>query len=258
MGKCRLCLQEKKLIKAHIIPEFLHQGMKDDNNIFYNVTYNLDTLKDNAQKIQTGEFDKDILCADCDNRILGSDYEKYAQVTMYGKNIKPEIAPVCKNYKNPDDGAEYSICTNIDYGKMKLFLLSMLWRASVSKRKAFQEVNLGEKHEERIRSLLYNGIVPPENEYPIMMTSFMRTAHDLKNVIGQPKRVRFKGGLNAYILLIDSIQFMYFVNSMDHKLPEFLTRSMLKEKGEMTILHLPNGKELEFLGAILGKQKKTK
>lgn len=255
MKKCRLCLQEKKLIKAHIIPDFMYSGMKaeDDKNIFYKVTYNLDNKQSKSRKIQTGDFDKNILCEDCDNRIIGANYEKYAQLSMYGKNIDPEIAPICKNYQNPNDGAEYSICTNIDYGKMKLFLLSILWRASITDRKAFKDVDLGEKHEERLRKLIYENIVPAESEYPIMMTSFMRTDHSLKNLIGQPKRVRFKDGLNGYVFLIDSIQFMFYVNSTNHKLPEYLEKSMLKKKGEMIILHLPNGEELEFLKAILNK-----
>ena len=255
MKKCSLCLQEKKLIKAHIIPDFMYSGMKneDDKNIFYEVTYNLDNNQSKSIKIQTGDFDKNILCEDCDNRIIGANYEKYAQTSMYGKNIDPEIKPDCKNYINPNDGAEYSICTNIDYSKMKLFLLSVLWRASITDRPAFRDVDLGKKHEERLRKLIYKNIVPAETEYPIMMTSFLRTDHSLENLIGQPQRVRFKDGLNGYVFLIDSFQFIFYVNSTDHKLPEYLERTMLRQKGEMTILHLPNGKELEFLKKILNK-----
>jgi len=244
MGKCQLCLQEKKLIKAHIIPEFLYRDIKDENNVLYKSTYNLDTLENKTQKIQTGEFDKDILCQDCDNRILGSTYERYAQSTMFGSNLNPEIAPICNNFQNPADGAEYSICTNIDYGKMKLFLLSILWRASITKRKIFKDVSLGKKHEERIRYLLHTGNVPSEQEYPVVITSLMRTKNKLKNVIGQPKRVRFQNGLNAYIFMIHSIQFLFLVNAVDHRLPDFFTRIMLKESGEMTILHVPKGRDM--------------
>ena len=254
MGKCRLCLKEKKLIKAHIIPEFMYNKIKDENNIFYAMSYNLDTDISRSKKIQTGEFDKNILCEDCDNRIIGANYEKYAQKSMYGRrDLDPEIAPICSNYQNPNDGAEYSICKNIDYGKMKLFLLSILWRASITDRKIFMDVDLGEKHEETLRKLIYENIIPKESEYPIMITSFLRTENSWKNLIGQPKRVRFQNGLNGYVFLLDSFQFMFYVNSSHHKLPEYLTRTMLKENGEMTVLHLPNGKELDFLKSILKK-----
>src|SRR5680860_1072410 len=192
MGKCRLCLQDKKLISAHIIPEFMYSRMKDEKNVFYEMHLKLNKEKIRSRKVQTGEFDKTILCEDCDNRIIGANYEKYAQNSMYGKDIDLELAPICKNYQNSNDGAKYSICKNIDYGKMKLFLLSILWRASITNRKMFRDVDLGGKHEERLRILLYENIIPNETEYPIVMTSFMRTNHSLKNLIGQPKRVRFK------------------------------------------------------------------
>src|SRR5680860_485642 len=180
MGKCRLCLQDKKLISAHIIPEFMYSRMKDEKNVFYEMHLKLNKEKIRSRKVQTGEFDKTILCEDCDNRIIGANYEKYAQLSMYGSNLDPKLAPICTNYKNPNDGTQYSLCTNIDYGKMKLFLLSILWRASITKRKLFDEVILGEKHEERIRKILYEEIIPDELEYPILMTSFMRTKNSLK------------------------------------------------------------------------------
>jgi len=233
----------------------MYSGMKaeDDKNVFFEVTYNLDNNESKPKKIQTGDFDKNILCEDCDNRIIGGIYEKYAQKAMYGKDIDSKIAPICKNYQNPNDGAEYSICTNIDYTKMKLFLLSILWRASITDRKVFKDVNLGEKHEERLRKLIYENITPDENEYPIMMTSFMRTDNSLKNFIGQPQKVEYKDGLYGYIFLINSIQFMFHINSSNQKLPEYLKKTMLKKNGEMTILHFPNGKELEFIKAIFKK-----
>ncbi|WP_418501226.1 hypothetical protein [Flagellimonas sp.] len=248
-------MQEKSLIKAHIIPDFMYSGMKseEDKNIFLEVTYNLDTRWSKQRKIQTGDFDKNILCEDCDNRIIGAKYEKYAQISMYGKNIDPKFAPICKNYKNPNNEFEFTICRNIDYGKMKVFLLSILWRASITKRKVFKAVDLGTKHEERIRQLIFDNIIPNALEYPIMMISFMRTKHNFKNFIAQPKKIKFKDGLIAYVFLINSIQFIFFVNSIDHKIPEFIEKSMLKENGEMTIIHLPNGKELEFLKGILYK-----
>ena len=58
MKKCRLCLQEKKLIKAHIIPDFMYNGMKaeDDKNIFFEVTYNLDNNQSKPKKNTNWRF----------------------------------------------------------------------------------------------------------------------------------------------------------------------------------------------------------
>jgi len=233
----------------------MYDGMKDEKNVFYEMNINTSNpSKIHSKKLQTGEFDKNILCEDCDNRIIGAIYEKYAKTSMYGSNIKPEFAPICKNYKNPDDGSECSVCTNIDYVKMKLFLLSILWRASISDRRIFQEVSLGVKQEERIRRILFEQIMPDEMEYPILMTSFMRTKNSLKNTITAPLTLKYENGVKGYAFLINSIQFMFFVNSDDHKMPDFVKQYTMKKSGEITVLHLKDGKEIEFLRAILMKR----
>ena len=167
--------------------------------------------------------------------------------------MKPEIAPKCKDFINPDDGAEYSICKNIDYHKMKLFLLSLLWRASITTRTTFREVDIGSKHEEKIRKMLYEKITPLEFEYPIVITSFMRTENKLENLIIQPKRIRTASGLNGYAFLIDSLQFIFYVNSVNHKLPEYILNSTIKESGELTTLHLPKRSEIEYFNQLLEK-----
>ena len=81
----------------------------------------------------------------------------------------------------------------------------------------------------------------------------MRTENRFENLIAQPKRIRMTGGLNGYIFLIDSLQFVFSVNSADHKIPEYILKSTIKESGELTTLHLPNGSELEFFKQILEK-----
>lgn len=253
MPICRLCNKERKLVESHIIPKFMYKGMKDENHSFSEVTYNLETDQNKIRRKQKEDFDPNILCEDCDNRVLGG-IEKYAEQSMYGENLNSTFAPRCKNYKNPVDGSEASICTNIDYRKFKLFLLSILWRASISTRPVFKDVSLGPKHEEIIRKMILEGHAPSENEYPIIMTSFMRTNHNLRNLIGQPVRVRMKDGLNGYVFLIDSIQFIFLIAAKNHALPEVVKKLTIKERGEITVVHLPNGKEIEFLKVLFNKR----
>lgn len=231
----------------------MFKKMKDENHSFYDITYNLDTKETKSKKTQKEDYDRNILCGDCDNGIIGGIYEDYVKEALYGENINPKIAPICKNFIDPDDGTEFSICKNIDYTKMKLFLLSILWRASITSRPTFKEVNIGSKHEEIIRKMLYEKITPLETEYPIIITSFMRTENKLDNIIVQPKRIKMHGGINGYSFLVDSLQFMFTVVSSGHKLPEYISKLTLKASGELTTLHLPNGSEREFFKQILEK-----
>lgn len=66
---CRFCEQEKKLIKAHIIPKKFYLGIKDDRYLCINSKKGKYTIQ------QQGGYDSNILCGDCDNHILG-DFDK--------------------------------------------------------------------------------------------------------------------------------------------------------------------------------------
>ena len=69
---CKFCGQEKKLIKAHIIPKKFYLGLKGDRYL----CINSQNCKYMIQ--QQGGYDSNILCGDCDNHILGEfDKEGY-------------------------------------------------------------------------------------------------------------------------------------------------------------------------------------
>ena len=81
VGICKLCKEEKPLCtQSHIIPNFLYKVLKGDVGNFYK----LETLKMiyfPKGKLQTGIFYKDILCIDCENKVL-SRYEKYGSKVL--------------------------------------------------------------------------------------------------------------------------------------------------------------------------------
>ena len=240
MKKCQLCGQEKKLIKSHIIPEFMYKELYNKEHRFYEFTKK-DILEGKELKpfVQIGVFDKNILCSECDNERLGS-LEKYGQKVLFGKNLDETETPKCDNYTTGD--YEFSECKNVDYRKMKLFLLSILWRSSITNRPTFDSVNLG-PHSDIIKSMILNSNPGVENEYPIIVTSFVRADYHYKDLILTPRRIKLKGGFNTYIFSIGSFQFHFFVNSPRHKLPEFVLELTLKENNSMKIIHLKDGME---------------
>ena len=58
MGICKLCGNENKLVKSHIIPKFMFKKMKNEENVFYEVIYNLDSNKTKTKKTQIEDYDK--------------------------------------------------------------------------------------------------------------------------------------------------------------------------------------------------------
>lgn len=225
MGICKLCLLEKKIINAHIIPNFVYKGIKEKNYVFYNK--DSETGKNWTQPKETGEFDSNILCGDCDNGIIEHKYEKYGKTVLFD------------DYTDTQNIGNFTICRNIDYPKLKLFLLSILWRASISSRPMFSGVNLGKKREERLRRVIYHSIVPKESEYAIMM--FIDTSPDSQKFIDKPRYFPNVWGLNGYIFIFDSVQYIFFLNSTEFNIPIPFRQIMLKECGEFTYLHMKDG-----------------
>lgn len=157
---CKLCQEDTKLLKkSHIIPDFMYKEIYDEKHFLYRGSAkNLDKM----QTVPTGEYDSNILCKNCDNEIIGS-YESYGSGVFFD-GLPQSNCPTFKSGKIND--IHVTLFENLEYDKFKLFLLSLLWRASISNRKFFKNVNLGDD-EERIRKLLLSGKAGNDSSYPI-------------------------------------------------------------------------------------------
>ena len=172
MSKCKLCGHERKLHKSHIIPEFMYKSMYGNDNRFWCVSSK--PKKKNTIK-QKGEWER-LLCQECELHI--SKYERYASLLLNGG---VEIGVM--DHKNI---IKFS---DIDYALFKLFQLSILWRASISKRPIFKEVALG-KHEEIIRQMLLNNNPGKSNKYGCIMVATMHEGGHIDSLILQPELKR--------------------------------------------------------------------
>jgi hypothetical protein len=148
--KCRLCLKDKLLCNSHIIPEFFFRPTYDEKHRTQEI--NLKVPND-INLLQKGYREK-LLCDDCE-QFINANYELYFNNIWYEKGYKPKKISRKK-----------ITLPGIDYSKFKLFLLSILWRASISTHKAFSLVNIG-VHEEILRERLLNNDAGSENDYPI-------------------------------------------------------------------------------------------
>jgi hypothetical protein len=73
MPRCCFCEQERKLIRAHIIPEAFFRANRDESNELYILS---SRSKDFARRARVGEYDEDLLCAECEQKF--QDYDDYA------------------------------------------------------------------------------------------------------------------------------------------------------------------------------------
>ena len=151
--KCNLCLEDTELLRrSHIIPQFMYRGVKSDGGIFIIIdkyTFREYSKGKSLKEHSTGAYDSNILCENCDNKIFSQKYEDYSSKVyqFLDGEIESFKGIEIKPYRN-EKGVKGKLIKNIDYAKFKLFLLSILWIASISKRPFFQEVALGDKHEQ--------------------------------------------------------------------------------------------------------------
>ena len=133
IGTCKFCGQEKKLINAHIVPECFYLGLK---NKYKYVNFDAN-LKSRQYKIyKKGGMDKNILCAECDGKILGKlDNEGKKVLLENFSKYKCEYHYSQKIYKIDN--------SNYDYNKLRKFFISILWRASISELPELKPINLG-------------------------------------------------------------------------------------------------------------------
>jgi hypothetical protein len=252
MATCKLCLQNKKLLKkSHIIPDFMYRetGMYDSSHRIrkFSVQRVFKIITDLFSP-PTGEYDKNILCARCDNEIIGH-YETYARKALFGGELPADENPIVTHHIDLN-GKRFSICQNIDYNKFKLFLLSILWRASITQRDFFQYVNLNLEKEEQLRDMILNGNPGEINDFPIFLYTYLNDNSVACDIIGMPihsihetiETITFLLGGTFYIFYLGN-------NRLD---PSIIRDQTLNKNNRMLILHIPQGQGWEYILRFAG------
>jgi hypothetical protein len=197
----------------------------------------------------SGIYESNLLCENCDNKVIGQ-YENYASRAMYGGVLPAEEMPKCTNYKNQEN-VSFTHCQNLNYTKFKLFLLSILWRASISRNDFFKFISLG-PHEETIRKMILEGEPGLQSDYPIFCMTYLNDEKMPKDLVAHPQRKRTRDGHIVYTFIIGGMIYMYYVNSKSHILPQYIVSETLRPTNELNILHVPKGEGWKMIGKYYG------
>lgn len=240
-GACRLCSKNAKLLKkAHVIPNFMYKGIIHDGHM---ILANIKDTNKPAQKMQSGFWEKYILCEKCDNVLLGQ-LERYASSILYGgKNDATFTSQIDKN------GIEVLEIKGVDSTKFKLFILSILWRAHISSNPFFKDVHIPQ-HEQKLRQLILRSASGRDNEYLIRIVGVKNNKGDLVNAALPPFVFKigngelasfFINGIFYFIRLDESCDFGLF-NAFKSSRNDEITIIKLSgklAKGYMTSLGMP-------------------
>lgn len=155
---CKGCNQDKKLVKAHVIPESFFRDLRADEKTLKLIS-NVEGV--HTKKTPIGVYDKEILCRQCEDKFQTLD--DYAAKLLIDNS---EIEELKKNgslvgYKIP----------KIDYGLLKRFVIGLLWRASISKQRFYSKVNLGAL-EEKAKKLIWEESPGEIDEFSFFLAKF--------------------------------------------------------------------------------------
>ncbi len=172
-----------------------------------------------------------LLCNHCDNNIIGA-WESHAKRLIFGGNIKASFEK---------DHEDYYRIRNVDYVKFKLFQMSLLWRAGVSKLRFFSQVELGE-HKERLRSMLLAGNPGEPYEYGCMLMAPLLEGQ-LLDLICEPEAFHIHGH-RCYRFVAGGFVWVFVVSS---HAKSFVYRELFLTADGRLVVVRENAENIEFL-----------
>ena len=226
---CALCLKDKPLRRSHIIPEFLYAPLYDSKHRLQILSV---LPEEESQLKQKGEREP-LLCDSCEN--LLSKYERYASLLFTGQ------LPTKGTHE-----ANLISVEGIEYAKLKLFQMSILWRAGVSTLPLFERVQLG-PHAEQLRVRILTEDPGKPEDYGCIMYLLTTSDGSMPALIMQPTKVRNQGHI-TYKFVMSSMVWVYFVSSIPPPYPFSLC--VLRETGE-AFIGVGNINEMQDLRAFV-------
>lgn len=209
---CKLCGNDNKLLKSHIIPEHVFSDVYDKKHRFKGIE------ADGNSKFEQKGLREELLCRNCE-QLLSRKYEHYFAKFWYQKRKVPNVV-----------NSDYVDINRIDYLKFKLYHLSILYRASVSSLPTFSNVSLG-PHEAKIRDMLLNA--EDNTNYHIFGVLILdEKGRPMTKLIIPPQR-KYYGGHTAYETIFGGCA--WYVKISSHRSKD-IEQISLKKYGTMSLV----------------------
>jgi len=147
------------LIKAHIIPEGFFRPLWDGN-----LAPEMHTNSPGSypKRMPVGTYDSSILCGDCDHKM--APWDSYAQELLLHRFSG------AKGVYLGQKKVAWRI-GSFDYRKLKLFFISLLWRASVSQQSFYKRISLG-PFEDRLRAMIQKRDPGGSHDFAVILARF--------------------------------------------------------------------------------------
>jgi hypothetical protein len=198
MSTCYNCLKDAELQKSHIIPEFFYKYVYSEDHKFILVSE--DTC--DSRKTEQKGYREKLLCHDCEELLA-----KQEKITA--SFFKDLITNNYTNLKVTNLSEGITLVENYDYSVIKKCLLSILWRASITRVKMFSEYSLG-PYEKKIKEIVFSKDEIPWNVFPIHISKVKISEKNNSDLILCHERGKY-GHKTMYSITLAGYSFDYFI-----------------------------------------------
>lgn len=210
---CALCKKNADLRRSHVIPKFTHKRIKQVDGRLLRFSKGSHPDGDPVQDA----FFETMLCDDCEARF--QKWEDHAARMFSQKKI----------FDFPAMRARQLVrLTGFDYARMKLFLMSILWRMGAATDPVFSSVKLG-PHAERLGRMLLASDPGTAADYGCTATVIHMDGERIALTRPADSVMYRTQNLRLYRALVDGVLFAWLVGSPDHmrrfRSPELLLQS---------------------------------
>ena len=156
MEICQLCGKRDKLCNSHILPKSFTRRMRAGAPQVKWVV-----VKDKPRALTSnGEYTDHLLCKSCES-MLSKNYEDYGTQLFVNK-------------RNIDENNRHIFFTNFEYQKYYLFIVSILWRASVSSLETYRHIQWFSELSNIFKSCILQNTLQIHPPHPIRLDDFVK------------------------------------------------------------------------------------
>ncbi|KAM3093559.1 hypothetical protein ACKFKG_19285 [Phormidesmis sp. 146-35] len=155
--------------------------------------------KQKPKQFQSGIYDSSILCRECDGNLIGS-WDRYGQTFL----LSP---PDSEKYITDTAGKPAYKVDSFDYKQLKLFFMSILWRAAITSHEFFAQVKLT-SWEEKLKRMILAEDPGDENDFSVILFKY---EGDFSEMMYNPIKKR-QDGINFYRFKLPRYTFLIKVD----------------------------------------------
>jgi hypothetical protein len=168
---CRLCLEVRQIQDSHILPKWVYRRMVARRNADAPPPVAQPIRLDGRTAVATNTQPREhLLCSACEQRLgLWDDYA--SRITRQRDGRFPALDDALVGEVMEPGGLRLGVAPDIDGEQLTRFVCSVLWRASITSWRDFDQVSLGPFEERFRRFLIGEGSLPDEARLVLKLLS---------------------------------------------------------------------------------------